>query len=373
MYRVRRARAGLREGFEERRQQAGGYQSARIKRSLQNTLTFQQPVPTTEEVDVLFHPPHNLYQRLELAEDASVEEIREAFRRLVKELHPTTNFTSAEDERFLGVVVAYEVLSDPNRRNAYGELLAEYREKPGATASLERISNLYKFLGEELDGAWWFWPSDEYEGVVRQATKQAGYELDDFPFDDDGWVKRHRYALYERELASLRREHESELASLRREHESELASLRREHESGLASLRREHESDQGSLRRAYESDRGAVERDRDLVAGEKRSRLNELRRQFEQDRDRRQQKYDTDAATRQERYRADVSERKEQYATDVARAEKQFDRAVEELRIRYGIVTPARSSVSSVGRLPRYAIAGACFIALVVILVLLLA
>lgn len=60
------------------------------------------------------------YGDLGVARDASTEEIKRAFRRLARESHPDANPGDlAAEARFRRIAEAYEVLSDPGRRNAY--------------------------------------------------------------------------------------------------------------------------------------------------------------------------------------------------------------------------------------------------------------
>ncbi|GAB4243433.1 MAG: hypothetical protein Kow00109_19210 [Acidobacteriota bacterium] len=58
------------------------------------------------------------YQILGVDEDASSEEIRSAYRRLVRRYHPDLG-GDAEAEKFRRVQEAYETLSDPERRRQY--------------------------------------------------------------------------------------------------------------------------------------------------------------------------------------------------------------------------------------------------------------
>ncbi|MGN6189160.1 MAG: molecular chaperone DnaJ [Conexibacter sp.] len=60
------------------------------------------------------------YERLGVARDASETEIKKAFRRLARELHPDVNGHDPEaEEKFKAAAEAYEVLSDPERRATY--------------------------------------------------------------------------------------------------------------------------------------------------------------------------------------------------------------------------------------------------------------
>ena len=59
------------------------------------------------------------YAALGVRKDATPEEIKRAYRRLARQLHPDVNPDVATQERFKEVTSAYEVLSDPNKRQLY--------------------------------------------------------------------------------------------------------------------------------------------------------------------------------------------------------------------------------------------------------------
>ena len=61
----------------------------------------------------------DLYDALGVARDADQSEIKSAYRKLARELHPDVNPDPHTQERFKEVTAAYEVLSDPQKRQRY--------------------------------------------------------------------------------------------------------------------------------------------------------------------------------------------------------------------------------------------------------------
>jgi DnaJ-domain-containing protein 1 len=78
-------------------------------------------------------PVKDPYEILGVARTASDEEIRKVYRRWAKKLHPDLNPGNKEsEERFKEVVGAYELLSDPDKRQRFdsGEIDASGADRP---------------------------------------------------------------------------------------------------------------------------------------------------------------------------------------------------------------------------------------------------
>src|SRR5436309_3531348 len=96
------------------------------------------------------------YEVLGVKRDASAAEIRKAYRKLAKELHPDLNPGKPEAEaRFKTVTAAYDILSDADKRARYdrGEI-----DETGA----ERLHYSYRPHAEGAQG-WKYQPQGEMD------------------------------------------------------------------------------------------------------------------------------------------------------------------------------------------------------------------
>ncbi|OGO26803.1 MAG: hypothetical protein A2W33_02480 [Chloroflexi bacterium RBG_16_52_11] len=82
-------------------------------------------------------PDH--YAALGINRDATPEEIRRAYHRKARKLHPDVNEETGATELFLDIQYAYEVLSDPAQRLEYDQTLPP----PPRTAPLVEFSTIY--------------------------------------------------------------------------------------------------------------------------------------------------------------------------------------------------------------------------------------
>ena len=75
--------------------------------------------------------PKSLYEVLGVSKNASQDELKKAYRKLVREVHPDRN--PGSEERFKEVQGAYDVLSDPEKRKQY-DRFGSANGQPGAGA-----------------------------------------------------------------------------------------------------------------------------------------------------------------------------------------------------------------------------------------------
>ena len=97
------------------------------------------------------------YELLAVSRTASADEIKRAFRRLAREVHPDVSKEPDADHRFREIVEAYEVLSNSERRELYDRFghagLRSGGFQPTAF-DLGNLSDLFSaFFGDDIFGA----------------------------------------------------------------------------------------------------------------------------------------------------------------------------------------------------------------------------
>lgn len=86
------------------------------------------------------------YEVLGVAQDASPDEIKSAYRRLALQYHPDrTGGDKAAEEKFKEVTAAYEILSDPGKREAYDNPHAHMGGFPGFPFDIEGLFGMGGF------------------------------------------------------------------------------------------------------------------------------------------------------------------------------------------------------------------------------------
>src|SRR5688572_14683169 len=93
--------------------------------------------------------PRDLYEVLGVRPTASGAEIKKAFRRLARELHPDVNrHDPRAEERFKEAAAAYEVLSDEERRSVYDRFGHEGLRSGGFEPTFTDLSDILEaFFG----------------------------------------------------------------------------------------------------------------------------------------------------------------------------------------------------------------------------------
>ena len=113
------------------------------------------------------------YELLGVTREASADEIKRAFRRLARELHPDVSEAPDAEHRFREVVEAYEVLSNSERRELYDRFGHAGLRSGGFQPSafdLGSLSDLFSaFFGDDLFGV---------RGRGRGADIAAQVEID---------------------------------------------------------------------------------------------------------------------------------------------------------------------------------------------------
>src|SRR5213076_216395 len=112
---------------------------------------------------------HDYYELLGVARDASETEIKRAFRRLARELHPDISEAPDAQERFREVVEAYEALSKPETRELYDRFGHAGLRGGGFTPTQFDFGSL-----NDLFAAFF---GDDLFGVGGRATRSRGADL----------------------------------------------------------------------------------------------------------------------------------------------------------------------------------------------------
>lgn len=143
------------------------------------------------------------YTTLEVSQAASQAEIKQAYRRLAKQLHPDTNSASASHEQIAQLNVAYEVLSDPLKRQSYDRQInysskasvgfdptARRADRQQRTAEAQKRHRQQR-TGRDNDELLKLWLKQVYQPIIRwlnlviKPLKAQINALAADPFDDE--------------------------------------------------------------------------------------------------------------------------------------------------------------------------------------------
>ena len=97
---------------------------------------------------------NNYYQDLGVGRDASAEDIKRAYRRMARKLHPDVNADAEAESQFKKVSQAYDVLSDVEKRRAYDAGSDPYGGEAGGFGQGFSFSDVMDaFFGQAAGGA----------------------------------------------------------------------------------------------------------------------------------------------------------------------------------------------------------------------------
>ncbi|XP_015600553.1 dnaJ homolog shv [Cephus cinctus] len=95
----------------------------------------------------------DFYAILGLSKSASTHSIKKAYRRLAKELHPDKNKDEPDAvQKFQDLGAAYEVLSDPEKREMYDKCGEECLKKDGSMNNMDPFASFFGDFGFHFGG-----------------------------------------------------------------------------------------------------------------------------------------------------------------------------------------------------------------------------
>jgi len=133
--------------------------------------------------------PKNYYSTLQVNPTATPAEIKQAYRRLAKLFHPDSQTESADTNKIIQINAAYEVLSDPQKRQSYDRQLS--LEANPYSNGVEPLVSKPQNYSAEADTELKTWINKVYKPINRSINtilKPLKSEVDKLsadPFDDE--------------------------------------------------------------------------------------------------------------------------------------------------------------------------------------------
>lgn len=145
----------------------------------------------------------NHYDTLQINPDASLAEIKQAYRRLVKQFHPDSNQETADREQIIRINAAYEVLGDAQNRQSYDRQMSagaasrsprrnvNHRSRQQRTAVAQNQYCASRQTGRDADAQMEQWLHQVYQPVnslicrILNSLEEQIEELAADPFDDE--------------------------------------------------------------------------------------------------------------------------------------------------------------------------------------------
>lgn len=137
----------------------------------------------------------NHYDTLKVNPSASQAEIKQAYRRLVKQFHPDSNPRSTGDEQIIRINAAYEVLGDVLNRRSYDQQISDQhrvvRQRQQRSPDVQTQHRTPRQTGRDADEQIEKWLHHVYQPVNRllgQILNSLEVQIENLaadPFDDE--------------------------------------------------------------------------------------------------------------------------------------------------------------------------------------------
>lgn len=133
---------------------------------------------------------NNYYHTLQVLPNATSGEIKQAYRRLVKQFHPDSNQAEGDREQIIRINAAYEILKDTANRRSYDRQLNASKVQSTPANSIKRDSTSRQ-RGRAADDQVQTWLQQVYQPVNRlldSILNSLDEQIDELaadPFDDE--------------------------------------------------------------------------------------------------------------------------------------------------------------------------------------------
>lgn len=138
----------------------------------------------------------NYYEVLQIKNNASSQEIKQAYRKLAKKYHPDSQNDFANHEEIIRLNAAYEVLNNPEQRHLYDRTLGgnsvtavKYREEKSNDASRYYQENRQRRRNTEVYQTQWlnevYYPINQLINSIIEPLEMEIEELSADVFDDE--------------------------------------------------------------------------------------------------------------------------------------------------------------------------------------------
>jgi DnaJ-class molecular chaperone len=124
----------------------------------------------------------NFYEILNISENASLEEIKKAYRKLALQFHPDRNKNKNAQSKFIEINIAYEALKDFNSRKEYDNFLNSQKDN-----TEKEFENYSKKKYEEKAKEYASMSYEQFENVLESIIL-VGKKIKKTAYMGCGWI-----------------------------------------------------------------------------------------------------------------------------------------------------------------------------------------